>query len=150
MACLKPSWPSRQHLDARAAFSENTRKAARHFGGRGGYDVNTSGMVQLGISTVVFLAAASAAKAWTLAPNFWRLALVLALYSLGNLIMLRLIREFGMGVALSLSGVIQLLAVNVIAFSVFGEKVTAVQGAGLTLAVLAVALITIGPYFTAR
>ncbi len=112
--------------------------------------MNTSGMMQLGISTVVFLAAASAAKAWTLAPKFWRLALVLALYSLGNLIMLRLIREFGMGVALSLSGVIQLLAVNVIAFSVFGEKVSAVQGAGLTLAVLAVALITVGPYFTAR
>ena len=64
--------------------------------------------------------------------------------------MLRLIRDVGMGVALSLSGVIQLLAVNVIAFSVFGEKVSAVQGAGLTLAVLAVALITVGPYFTAR
>jgi multidrug transporter EmrE-like cation transporter len=112
--------------------------------------VNSSGLVQLGISTVVFLLAASAAKAWTLTPNFWRLALVLALYSLGNLIMLRLIREFGMGVALSLSGVIQLLSVNLIAFSVFGERVSAIQGLGLTLAVAAVALITMGPYFTAR
>lgn len=112
--------------------------------------MNAAGVVYLGISTVVFLAAASAAKAWALTPTFWRLALVLALYSLGNLIMLRLIRDFGMGVALSLSGVIQLLAVNVIAFSVFGEKVSAVQGAGLTLAVVAVALITMGPYFTAR
>jgi multidrug transporter EmrE-like cation transporter len=112
--------------------------------------VSTSGFLQLGISTVVFLLAASAAKAWTLTPNLWRLALVLALYSLGNLIMLRLIREFGMGVALSLSGVIQLLAVNLIAFSVFGEKVSAIQGLGLMLAVAAVALITIGPYLTAR
>jgi len=112
--------------------------------------VNAAGAVYLGISTVVFLAAASAAKSWTLNPTFWRLALVLALYSLGNLIMLRLIRDFGMGVALSLSGVIQLLAVNVIAFSVFGERVTMMQGAGLTLAVVAVALITMGPYFTAR
>jgi multidrug transporter EmrE-like cation transporter len=112
--------------------------------------VNVSGALQLGISTVVFLAAASAAKAWTVTPTFWRLVLVLALYSLGNLIMLRLIREFGMGVALSLSGVIQLLAVNVIAFAIFGEKVSTIQGVGLTLAVAAVALITLGPYLTAR
>jgi glucose uptake protein GlcU len=119
-------------------------------GDAGSKDVNAAGAVYLGISTVVFLAAASAAKSWTLNPTFWRLALVLALYSLGNLIMLRLIRDFGMGVALSLSGVIQLLAVNVIAFSVFGERVTMMQGAGLTLAVVAVALITMGPYFTAR
>jgi multidrug transporter EmrE-like cation transporter len=112
--------------------------------------MNVAGMVQLGISTVVFLAAASAAKAWTIAPTLWRLVLVLGLYSLGNLIMLRLIREFGMGVALSLSGVIQILAVNVIAFAIFGERVNAIQGVGLTLAVAAVALITLGPYFTIR
>jgi multidrug transporter EmrE-like cation transporter len=112
--------------------------------------MNVSGMVQLGASTAVFLAAASAAKAWTMTPTLWRMVLVLALYSLGNLIMLRLIRDFGMGVALSLSGIIQLLAVNVIAFAIFGERVSAIQGVGLTLAVAAVALITLGPYFTAR
>jgi multidrug transporter EmrE-like cation transporter len=112
--------------------------------------VSVSGLVQLGLSTVVFLLAASAAKAWTITPTLWRMVLVLALYSLGNLIMLRLIREFGLGVALSLSGVIQLLAVNVIAFAIFGERVTAIQGVGLTLAVAAVALVTLGPYFTAR
>ena len=112
--------------------------------------MSVSGLVQLGFSTVVFLLAASAAKAWTITPTLWRMVLVLALYSLGNLIMLRLIREFGLGVALSLSGVIQLLAVNVIAFAIFGERVTAIQGVGLTLAVAAVALVTLGPYFTAR
>ena len=74
-----------------------------------------AGAAYLGLSTLIFLFAASAAKAWTLTPTMWRLALVLALYSLGNLVMLRLIRDFGMGVALSLSGVIQLLAVNAIA-----------------------------------
>jgi hypothetical protein len=109
-----------------------------------------SGLFQLGLSTVVFLLAASAAKSWTIAPGLWRLVLVLALYSAGNLIMLRLIREFGMGVALSLSGVIQLIAVNVIAFSVFGEKVGTAQGLGIGFAIAAVALITLGPYFTAR
>lgn len=109
-----------------------------------------AGLVQLGASTVVFVLAASAAKAWTVTPSHWRLVLVLALYTLGNLIMLRLIREFGMGVALSLSAVIQLVAVNVVALYWFGERVNLMQGAGILAAILAIALISIGPYISAR
>ena len=108
------------------------------------------GLAQLGVSTVIFLLAASAAKAWTMAPNGWRLALVLVLYSAGNLIMLRLIRDFGMGVALSLSAVIQLVAVNLVAFVWFGERVDTIQGIGIIVAVVAVALVTMGPYLTSR
>ena len=109
-----------------------------------------SGLLQLGISTVVFVLAASAAKSWVMAPSHWRLALVLALYTLGNLIMLRLIREFGMGVALSLSAVVQLVAVNIVAFFWFGEKVHLIQGVGILAAIAAVGLITIGPWLSAR
>lgn len=109
-----------------------------------------TGLLQLGASTVIFVLAAAAAKGWALAPNHWRLALVLALYTAGNLIMLRLIRDFGMGVALSLSAVIQLVAVNLVAFLWFGEKVGALQGAGIVTAIAAVALITVGPYLAAK
>jgi multidrug transporter EmrE-like cation transporter len=112
--------------------------------------VTASGFVQLCASTVIFVFAASAAKAWTLAPGYGKLALTLALYTLGNLIMLRLIREFGMGVALSLSAVIQLIAVNIVAFAFFGERVDVVQGAGILVAILAVALVTFGPHITGR
>ena len=112
--------------------------------------MNLAGFLQLGASTVIFLLAASAAKSWALAPAFWRLALVLALYTAGNLIMLRLIRDFGMGVALSLSAVIQLVAVNMVAFFWFSEKVNLIQGAGILTAIVAVALITLGPWLTAR
>ena len=112
--------------------------------------MNWAGMAQLAASTVIFLLAASAAKAWTLSPGYGRLALVLLLYSAGNLIMLRLIRDFGMGVALSLSAVIQLVAVNVVAFFWFGEKVDLLQGIGIVIAILAVALITMAPYLTTR
>lgn len=108
------------------------------------------GLAQLGLSTVIFLLAATAAKAWALAPSNWRLVLVLALYTVGNLIMLRLIRDFGMGVALSLSAVIQLVAVNVVAFAWFGERVDAYQAVGIFIAIVAVALITFGPYLSAR
>jgi len=113
-------------------------------------NVTLSGIVQLAASTVIFLLAAAAAKGWALTPGAGRLVLVLALYSAGNLIMLRLIRDFGMGLALSLSAVIQLVAVNVVAFAYFGERVDALQGFGIALAIVAVALLTLGPYLTGR
>ncbi len=108
------------------------------------------GLVQLGLSTVVFVLAAVVAKHWALAPGIGKLLLTLALYSLGNLIMMRLIREFGMGVSLSLSGVIQLLAVNAVALAYFGERINALQAIGLVLAVVSMALITLGPYLQGR
>ena len=65
--------------------------------------MSLSGIVQLGISTVIFLLAATVAKSWALAPSIGKLLLTLVLYSAGNLIMLRLVREFGMSSAFSLS-----------------------------------------------
>ncbi|CCV10301.1 hypothetical protein [Mesorhizobium sp. STM 4661] len=103
-------------------------------------------LLQLGFSTVIFLLAAAAAKQWGLAPSLGKIVLTLVLYSLGNLIMLRLIREFGMSVSLSLSAVIQLVSVNVLALAFFGEQLNALQATGIVLAIAAVALITLGPY----
>lgn len=100
----------------------------------------------LASSTMIFVGAASSAKAWALSANniAW-LALTLALYTLGNLIMLRLIRDVGMGVALSLSAVVQLVAVNLVALAFFGERLTGLQSIGVVLAIIAVALITLAP-----
>lgn len=108
------------------------------------------GLVQLGLSTGVFLLAATVAKYWALAPSLGKLLLTLALYTLGNLIMLRLIREFGLGVSLSLSAVIQLVAVNAIALAYFGERLNTLQTIGLSFAVVSVALVTLGPYLQGR
>lgn len=107
--------------------------------------VTISGLLQLGASTVVFLLAATAAKSWALQPGIGKLILTLALYSGGNLIMLRLVREFGMASAFSLSAVIQLVAVNAIALVYFGERLSALQSSGVVLAIVAVGLITLGP-----
>ncbi|MFD9899887.1 hypothetical protein ACHMW4_25240 [Mesorhizobium sp. UC22_110] len=107
-------------------------------------------MAQLGVSTVIFLLAATAAKHWALAPSFGKIAITLALYTLGNLIMLKLIRDFGMSISLSLSAVIQLVAVNAVALAFFGERLTAIQGVGIALAIVAVALVTLGPYLQGR
>jgi drug/metabolite transporter (DMT)-like permease len=130
-----------------ATDASETRSAA---GAEAGVErdkkVSFWGLGQLGISTVIFLLAATAAKQWGLAPSLGKIVLTLALYSLGNLIMLRLIREFGMSVSFSLSAVIQLVSVNVVALVFFGERVNALQATGIVLAVAAVALITLGPY----
>ena len=109
--------------------------------------MNWFGFLQLVISTMIFLLAAVVAKHWALAPGMGKLLLTLALYSAGNLIMLRLVREFGMASAFSLSAVIQLVAVNVIALAWFGERLTAVQSTGVILAIVAVGMITMGPAF---
>lgn len=108
------------------------------------------GLAQLGLSTLIFLLAATVAKQWGLSPSLGKIVLALGLYSLGNLIMLRLIREFGMSMSFSLSAVIQLVAVNAVALVVYGERLGTIQAAGVALAVLSVALITLGPYLQGR
>lgn len=112
--------------------------------------MNVFGMAQLGASTVIFLLAATAAKQWALAPSLGKIVITLALYTLGNLIMLKLIRDFGMSISLSLSAVIQLVAVNVVALAFFGERLTPIQAVGVGLAIIAVALVTLGPYLQGR
>ncbi|HTV68984.1 MAG TPA: hypothetical protein VMF90_10640 [Rhizobiaceae bacterium] len=105
------------------------------------------GFLQLAASTVVFLLAATVAKSWALSPSIGKLVLTLLLYSAGNLIMLRLVREFGMASAFSLSAVIQLVAVNIIALAWFGERLSMLQSGGIVLAIVAVGMITLGPAF---
>src|SRR5690349_10881365 len=117
---------------------------------RGGFCLSVWSLLQLAASTLVFVLAAASAKSWAVQPGISLLLLTLALYSLGNLIIMRLIQGVGMGVALSLSAVVQLAAVNLLAFLVFGEQVNAMQGAGIALAIAAVAVITSGPYAGSR
>ena len=112
--------------------------------------MNLWGLLQLGLATVIFLLAATVAKYWAVAPHVGKIVLALALYSAGNLVMLKLVRDFGMASAFSLSAVIQLVAVNLIALIYFGERLGMVQGAGVLLAVVAVAMITLGPAASGR
>src|SRR5688572_1392148 len=103
------------------------------------------GLLQLGLATIIFLLAATVAKQWAVAPHVGKIVLALALYSAGNLVMLKLVRDFGMASAFSLSAIIQLVAVNLIALIYFEERLGMIQGAGVVLAVVAVAMITLGP-----
>ena len=98
-------------------------------------------LLWLAAATGAFLLAAALLRSYV---DTARLPLVLAalvLYTAGNLMMVRLMRDGGMAVAISVSAVLQLLLANVVAFGVFGERPSPTQAAGIGLGVVAVALI---------
>ena len=95
----------------------------------------------LGAAMAVFLTGSTALRAYVAVPRPGYLLAALALYTLGNLIMVRLMRETGMAVAISLSAVLQLVLAAAVGMALFGERPAPLQAAGLVLGVVAVALI---------
>ncbi|PWI49788.1 hypothetical protein B5K03_34225 [Rhizobium phaseoli] len=90
---------------------------------------------------VVFLSAATASRAYVSNSSISVLVLSLVLYCIGNLIMVRLMREGGLGLAISASAVAQLLLINVIAFAVFGERLSGIQILGVGFGVVSMILL---------
>ena len=97
----------------------------------------------LAVSMAVFLTAAAALRRYVDQPAWGWVAFALLLYSTGNLIRVRLMRESGMAVAISVSAVVQLVMANLVALAVFGERPAPHQMAGIALGVVAVALISV-------
>lgn len=91
-------------------------------------------------ASAIFIAAASATRAYISSDNWLWVALSLFLYAAGNLVMIRIMREGGLGLAISISAIAQLILVNVIAFAVFNERMTNVQMGGVALGILAMVL----------
>ncbi|MDK4702896.1 MULTISPECIES: hypothetical protein [unclassified Rhizobium] len=88
----------------------------------------------------IFISGATASRAYIANNNMLVLVLSLALYCVGNLMMVRLMREGGLGLAISASSIAQLVVVNVIAFIVFGERLSLQQLAGVGLGIIAMIL----------
>ena len=95
----------------------------------------------LGMAVVVFVAANSVLR--TYAASSWWPTLVgaLVLFSLGNVMMVRLMRESGLALAISVSSVVQLVLISAVAILWFGERPTGLQLAGMALGIVAVVLI---------
>lgn len=108
------------------------------------------GFLQLAVSTVIFTIAGTMVKFWAINPGTGRAAAIIALYCAGNLIMLRLVRDFGMSAAFSISAVAQLVVLNLIAMLWFGEQLMPVQQAGILIAVAGIGLVMFGPYLGGR
>lgn len=92
-------------------------------------------------STGVFMLANSLLKTYAAGGRPLILVAALAAFCLGNWLMVRVMQGNGLGLALALSLIFQLVAVTVIAFVVFGERPSALQLAGVVLGVVAIAMI---------
>jgi drug/metabolite transporter (DMT)-like permease len=102
--------------------------------------MNPTFLLWLGAAMATFLGAATVSRAYVDNGKLWVLLASLALYCIGNLMMVKLMREGGLGLAISASAIAQLVLINVIAFFLFGERLSAVQTAGVALGVLSMAL----------
>ena len=92
-------------------------------------------------STGVFMVANSLLKTYAAKGAPLMLAAALAAFCLGNFLMVRVMRENGLGLGLALSLVFQLVAITLIAFLFFGERPSALQIAGVVLGVVSIAMI---------
>jgi small multidrug resistance pump len=91
-------------------------------------------------SSAIFMAAASASRAYVSTDNWLWVVLSMCLYVAGNLVMIRIMREGGLGLAISISAIVQLILVNFIAFAVFSERLTSIQMGGVALGIVAMML----------
>ncbi|MFJ6323975.1 MULTISPECIES: hypothetical protein [unclassified Rhizobium] len=102
--------------------------------------MNPQFLLWLAGAMAIFISGATASRAYVASNNILVLILSLVLYCVGNLMMVRLMREGGLGLAISASAITQLVIVNIIAFIVFGERLSVQQLAGVGLGVVAMAL----------
>ena len=102
--------------------------------------MNPAFLLWLAGAMTVFISAATASRAYIATSNALLLVLSLTLYCVGNLMMVRLMREGGLGLAISASAIVQLIVINIVAFAVFGERLSLPQLAGVGLGIVAMGL----------
>ena len=105
--------------------------------------MSAAGFGVLVLALPIFLAAASLSRLYVDNGRLGFIVAALCLYSVGNVLMVRLMRDIGLGAAISLSTVAQLILVNVIAFAVFNERPAPLQLLGIGFGIVAVALIVV-------
>ena len=103
--------------------------------------MNGTLLAYLSASTVVFMAANATLKTYAAKGGPLILIGALALFCVGNVLMVRVMRENGLGLAIALSLIFQLIAITAMAFVWFGERPSPLQIAGLALGVVAITMI---------
>ena len=98
-------------------------------------------LIWLAGAMLAFLAASSLLRGYVDSGRAMQVVAALVLYTAGNLMMVRLMRDGGMAVAISVSAILQLVLANLVAMTAFGERPGATQVAGIALGIVAVALI---------
>jgi glucose uptake protein len=103
--------------------------------------MKASGYAVLGLAIAIFILAASLSRLYTTTSRPAALVAAMALYIVGNLLMVHVMRVFGLGIAISAATIAQLILINVVAFAFFGERPASLQMAGMALGLVSMALI---------
>lgn len=103
--------------------------------------MNLVTLAWLAASTAVFVAANGVLKTYTQEGGLWVLVGALALFCLGNTLMVQVMRGNGLALAISLSVVFQMVTITLMAVLVFGERLSLINWAGIGLGIVAVLLI---------
>lgn len=103
--------------------------------------MNAMSFVWLSAATAVFVAANAVLKVYATKGQPPILIGALAMFCVGNWLMVQVMKANGLGLAIALSAIFQLVAISVMAIFVFGERPTGLQMAGMALGIVAVAMI---------
>ena len=103
--------------------------------------MNGSVYALLAVTTIIFTGAASVSRIYSIDGRAFIVVIAMTLYIIGNLMMIPIMRAAGLGVALSISTIAQLILANVVAFTFFEERPAPMQVAGLVLGLISMALI---------
>lgn len=103
--------------------------------------MNGSIYALLALTTVIFTGAASVSRIYATDGRIFIVVIAMTMYIVGNLLMVPIMRAAGLGVALSISAIAQLILANVVAFAFFQERPATMQVAGIALGLVSMALI---------
>jgi glucose uptake protein len=99
------------------------------------------GLAILAVAIAIFITAASLSRLYVSDGRILFVVLAMTLFTVGNLLMIRIMREIGLGLAVSLATFAQLMLVNLVAFTFFQERPAPLQVAGLALGAVSMLLI---------
>ena len=99
------------------------------------------GLAVLSGAIAIFITAASLSRFYVSDGRIAIIVISMALYIVGNLMMVRVMREIGLGPAISVAIFAQLILVNIVAFTIFQERPAPLQLAGIALGAVSMVLI---------
>jgi glucose uptake protein len=100
-----------------------------------------AGLAVLATAIAIFITAASMSRLYVTNGRLIIIVAAMVLYTVGNLLMVRIMREIGLGPAVSVATFAQLVLVNIVAFAIFQERPAPLQTAGIVLGAVSMILI---------
>lgn len=99
------------------------------------------GQIVLFLAVPIFVFAASLQRLYLSNGRMALVVIALILFTIGNALMFRVMRDMGLGMAISVATIGQLILINLIAYFFFQERPTQPQLAGMALGLVSMVLL---------